>query len=167
MFSRYVIMTLILIGVGVAFYPSPKTPTVTILPDISFTVEGQSKSLQDYQGTLTLIHFWATWCPPCLAEMPELIKLAHSQPNIKIIAFSLDKTERNMQRYFETKFKNLPANFISVWDENGTIAQDEFYSFNYPETYIMGCSGNIDEKVIGAASNWPRTLKPHLKNCLK
>ena len=161
-------MILILMLVGYLSYPTPPKHEMTLLPEARFLV-GKSKSatFADYKGTLTLVHFWATWCPPCLVEMPELVALAKAHPDIKILAFSLDKTATTMKRYYSTNFKNLPENFITIWDKNGAMAKNEFYSFNYPETYIIGCEGTIDEKVIGSASNWKRTLKPHLKACVK
>lgn len=167
MFSRYVFMILLLMVVGYISYPSPPAKLqMTKLPEIHFAIsDSEIATLADYKGTLTLVHFWATWCPPCLVEMPELITTAKENPSIKILAFSLDKSKQEMYRYFQTKFKALPENFIPIWDEGGNIAQNEFYSFNYPETFIIGCSGNIEEKVIGAASNWQRTLKPHLDIC--
>jgi len=167
MLSRYVFMILLLIAVGVAFYPEREAPTPTALPEFQFMIGEETKSLSDYKGTLTLVHFWATWCPPCLPEMPELVALAQANPNITILAFSADRTRTEMERYFSNQFKKLSANFIPVWDENATIAREEFYSFNYPETYIIGCAGAIDEKIIGAGRDWQRTLTPHLENCSK
>ena len=46
-------------------------------PDITFTdINGESKKLSDYRGNVLLLNFWATWCPPCRAEMPSMEKLA-------------------------------------------------------------------------------------------
>ena len=46
-------------------------------PDFSLTLStGETVRLSDYQGKAVLLHFWATWCPPCRAELPELNKLA-------------------------------------------------------------------------------------------
>ncbi|MDG1287531.1 MAG: TlpA disulfide reductase family protein [Rickettsiales bacterium] len=169
MLWRYVIMIAILIAAGMAFYPSKETHTPTALPDVSFALpNGEQSSLHSFKGKVTLIHFWASWCPPCLPEIPELIALAQAHPDdLTIIAFSLDKTAADMKRFFNVKFGELPANFIPLWDEGGSIARDSFYSLNYPETYIMGCAGNLRDKIIGPASNWETEIEPHLAACIK
>ncbi len=162
-------MIAILIAVGIAFYPAKESYTPSVLPDASFTLpNGERTSLHSYKGKTTLIHFWASWCPPCLPEIPELISLAKSYPDsVTILAFSLDKTKADMDRFFKVKFGTLPTNFIPIWDENGAIARDQFYSLSYPETYIMGCHGDLRDKVIGAVSDWEAELKPHLKACAR
>ena len=167
MFARYVIMIVILITAGWLFYPQKSPPPPPTIPKLSFSLpNGEATSLQNYRGKTTLIHFWASWCPPCLPEMPELIELAKTHPEeLTILAFSLDRTEKDMQRFLKVKFGTLPPNFIAIWDEKGSIARETFHSFNYPESYILSCDGTLRDKIIGAANDWKKEIRPHLEAC--
>lgn len=157
----------ILMAVGYCSFPTPPAPPkLEAVPALTFTTaNGEKAAFSDYQGRITLIHFWATWCPPCLVEMPELVALTKQHPELTLLAFSLDKDAATMSRYFKAKFGELSENFVPIWDEKGNIAKNTFYSFNYPETYIVDCQGKIAEKVIGNATDWPERVKPHLAQC--
>jgi len=49
-------------------------------PEFNYVgLSGKKGSLPDHKGKVILVHFWATWCPPCIVEFPDLIKLAESQ----------------------------------------------------------------------------------------
>lgn len=166
---RYGLMILILLGAGWAFYPQAPEPQPQAMPEVAFTLpDGKAAKLSDYRGKTVIVHFWASWCPPCLPELPEMVKLAEAHPdNLIILAFSLDKTADDMQLFLKTKFPTLPANFIAMWDAQGSISHDSFYSTTYPESYIIGCDGSLRDKVIGPANDWDGTLAPHLAECSK
>lgn len=155
----------ILIGAGLLFYPNKDEIQLSQLPNVAFTTPDKiNHTLAEFnESQIILVHFWATWCPPCLPEIPELVALAKANPNITILAFSLDRSEAIMQSFFSLKFKEMPPNFIPIWDEKGKIAQTEFYSFNYPETYILNCNLELLDKKIGAESNWKNALQAFIK----
>ena len=190
MFARYVIMIIVLITIGMWFYPEAQKPTLQSTPNVSFQLaDGSKTNLYNYGGKTLLVHFWASWCPPCLPEIPELVKLAKNHPDdLIILTFSLDKSAQTMQNFMKVKFGELPKNFISIWDEKGSIAREEFHSFSYPErfiaaydeafwiaeefhsfsypeSFIIGCDKSLREKIIGAASNWEKSIAPHLDKC--
>lgn len=169
MFLRYIVMILILALIGVFLYPEKPRKTISSIPEVAFTLpSGEESSLSDFKGKITLVHFWASWCPPCVMEMPQLVKLAKSHhDDINIIAFSLDKSAADMNRFMQSKFTKLPNNFITIWDRAGAVARNKFYSFSYPETYIVGCDGSLRTKISGVASNWESAIKPHLESCNK
>ena len=142
-------------------------PDYAAVPDVTFQWRGESKKLSDYtqQKKTVIVHFWASWCPPCVVEFPHLIKLARQYPQrLTLLAFSLDRDEASMEKFLE-QYGSLPANFIPVWDEQGKVAKTQFYSFTYPESYIVNCRGEIAEKVVGVEENWPDRVSPHLANC--
>lgn len=55
-------------------------------------VEGYQQLIQDHQGTILVVNFWATWCIPCREEFPELVRFAktHAQDSLKIVGISID-----------------------------------------------------------------------------
>ncbi|WP_267902155.1 peroxiredoxin family protein [Lentibacillus cibarius] len=64
-----------------------------IAPDFELTtLEGEQVSLSDYRGQRVVLNFWASWCPPCKAEVPDLQKF-YENKDVEILAVNLTKTE--------------------------------------------------------------------------
>lgn len=80
--------------------------TPPVQPSISFTMPDMATPmhLSDYRGKIILVNIWATWCPPCLAEMPTLNKLQAKRggADFSVIAISMDKQARDAQDWLKT-----------------------------------------------------------------
>ncbi|MAZ76061.1 MAG: hypothetical protein CMH31_02025 [Micavibrio sp.] len=123
----------------------------------NFTYErlnGKKAYLYDHKGRTTLLHFWATWCAPCLIELPQLVDLATLQPNIDILAISTDQNIDQISRFITKTRKVIPKNFILITDAKNEIAQDRFQTVRLPETFILTPALSIHEKIIGAHEEW-------------
>lgn len=123
------------------------------IADFDFqTLDGKKYSLSDFKGSPLVIHFWATWCPPCIVEFPELVKAAQKNKDIAVIAISTDRTQKAMERFL-SKF-DLPSNFHVVFDQNKFLTESYFGTYQLPETLIVESDGILKTKIIGAYTGW-------------
>ncbi|WP_110111829.1 TlpA disulfide reductase family protein [Bacillus sp. CGMCC 1.16541] len=119
-------------------------------PNIELTtLDGGSFRLNDYRGKKVILNFWATWCPPCKAEMPDMQKLyeKYGKENVEIVAVNLTQAEKNkedIQRFKE----EYGLTFIIPLDETGTIA-NQYNVYSIPTSYILDEEGLIQQQIIG------------------
>ncbi len=141
-------------------------------PAISFLdINGTAYQLSQFRGKIILVHFWASWCAPCVKEFPALINLAAQHADkITILAVSVDNKKQAIKEFIRkiiSDENSLPENILLIHDIDKIIAHKTFHSVNYPETYIIGCGYTIDEKVIGAEMDWAARIQPHINACGK
>lgn len=129
--------------------------------DLSFN----KKSLIDFKGKVVLLNFWATWCAPCVEELPALNKLAkHYHKKIVILALSNERTEDI--KNFLMAFPNFQSNFVI-----GNVSRKKMLIYfpvrAFPETYIIGPFGHLKKKVIGPkkwdSTYWKNQIKTFIK----
>jgi len=118
--------------------------TGQVAPDFTVSDGTSTIHLADYRGKIVLINFWATWCPPCVQEMPGLIELHHDRPDLAILAVSIDEDEDAYKNYIGRRHIDL----LSVRDPNQTAAK-LYRTEGWPETYIIDRKGVIRRKVVG------------------
>lgn len=121
-------------------------------PEFSLTsFDGRVVKLSDYRGKVVLVHFWATWCPPCVEEIPTLDSLNRAlfSKDFEILAVSVDEGGAAAVSAFMNKNKlTLPV----LLDPQRSIA-GLYGTFKFPETYLVDRQGIVREKVIGPR-NW-------------
>jgi|SRR5581483_944893 len=128
-------------------------PTLVGSPAPDFTVEdGDRKvSLHELKGKIVVLNFWATWCPPCVEEMPSLVKMQKEMKNhVVVLAVSVDDDERSYHSFL----KKNNVDLLTVRDPQQK--SNELYgTIKFPETYIIDQSGVLRRKFIGAV-DWTR-----------
>jgi cytochrome c biogenesis protein CcmG, thiol:disulfide interchange protein DsbE len=130
------------------------------VPDFSFqTINNRAYQFYEFKGRASIIHFWASWCAPCVVEFPELVSLAKDNPNIVILALSSDRTEEAIKRFLSNHAPSLPDNFLIVHDEKGLITRDKFSVFQLPESFIVDKEGLLETHIIGAYKGWNDFIK--------
>jgi cytochrome c biogenesis protein CcmG/thiol:disulfide interchange protein DsbE len=114
------------------------------------TDQGKTVSRSDFGGKVLVLNFWATWCAPCLEELPSLDAFARRFANqgVTVLAVSVD---RNEQRYKDLLARVKPA-FLTTRDPEANLPA-EYGTFMYPETYIIGANGKVLYKEA-AARDW-------------
>ena len=169
-FQSLVIIVLIVILFGIlillqtkdSFYnPSSGPGPEKGLPAPNFSLpglDGQMVSLADYRGKVVLLNIWATWCPPCLEEMPSMEKLYQELKGegFEILAVSIDESGAQDVLPFMKKHK---LSFPALTDSKGAI-KNLYQTTGVPESFIIDKDGILVEKVIGPR-NWaiPETLR--------
>jgi cytochrome c biogenesis protein CcmG/thiol:disulfide interchange protein DsbE len=121
------------------------------------TIEGGSVSLADLRGKVVMVHFWATWCPPCVEEIPTLDKLYRALGGKEFLLFAVSEDEGGagaVASFMQQNKLNLPV----LLDTGGDVAR-LYGTYKLPETYIIDRQGVVRYKAIGPRdwthpSNW-------------
>lgn len=113
------------------------------VPDIKLkTLDNKEVSLKDFSGKVVLLNFWATWCVPCVAEMPALERLYQGlkDKNFEIVAVSTDPEESSADVAKFVKEKGL--SFTILKDPEMSIPP-QFTVSGFPETFFLGKNGEL------------------------
>jgi peroxiredoxin len=116
-------------------------------PTFAVTTEsGRRITRDEFGGKLLVLNFWATWCPPCVEEMPSLNQFAKelSPSGVVVLGVSIDKNETAYRRFLERQNLSIQV----ARDANADIPT-EYGTFRWPETYIINQSGKVVQKLIG------------------
>ena len=109
-------------------------------------------SLQSLRGQVVVLNFWATWCPPCVEEMPSLVQMQHQlkDKGVTVLAVSLDEDARQYRTFLDKNHVDL----LTVRDPQQK--SNELYgTFKFPETYVIDRQGVLRRKFIGAV-DWTK-----------
>ena len=112
-------------------------------PALDFHVtdlNGKALSLEQYRGQVVLLDFWATWCPPCIAEIPNVKKTyeTYKDQKFQIIGISLDRSKEPLEKYIEKE----ELAWIHYWDNTGKIA-NLYKVVGIPSTFLIDGEGVI------------------------
>ncbi len=115
-------------------------------PQFAITSDrGTKLSRTDFGGKLLVLNFWATWCPPCVNELPSLNAMARAlaAKGIVVVGISIDQDEK-AYKAFTQRFK---LSFETARDPEANISS-EYGTFKIPETYVITPDGKVVEKFI-------------------
>lgn len=119
-------------------------------PEISLKDgKGKLTKLSDLKGKVVLVHFWATWCPPCAAELPALDALQAALPadKFELLAISVDE---NGAKDVEPFRKKIPFSFPVIYDNDSAHPVSDVYgTFRLPESYLVDKTGKVVKKYSG------------------
>lgn len=128
-------------------YKSSKSLVGKTAPDFSLKNEnGKEVSLGDSNGKVRLIHFWATWCPPCVREMPHLDKLVKKMKGrpFELIAISEDESLDDVKKFRE----QVSFSFPILYDEGEKLSYT-YGVFGLPESFLVNKQGIVVRKITG------------------
>ena len=119
-------------------------------PDFTFQLDGRATRLSELRGKVIVLNFWATWCAPCVEEMPSLNRF--HQQIVPLGAMVLGVSVDDNQQAFEQFIREHQIAFPNHREPTRSLAASYGTSM-YPETYIIGKDGRIARKIIGP-QNW-------------
>lgn len=136
-----IISALIVLVVAIVFsLYNNHHPSKSKLPDISLsTLTGKQINLNSFRGQPVVLNLWATWCPPCKAELPLLIHYQHQFPSIHFIYAEQGNRKQNVAEFAHKH--NLPASNVLL-DTNTTLSK-QFGVLGYPTTVFFNSHGQI------------------------
>lgn len=115
------------------------------LPDIA----GVTQPFKKYQGKIIIVNFWATWCPPCIKEMPELSEFQqqYQHQNVVVLGVALDESSA-----VNAFLKKSPVSYpIYVGENEGNLLSDQLGNHNgvLPYTIVINIKGEIIKTHLG------------------
>jgi thiol-disulfide isomerase/thioredoxin len=119
--------------------------TGKLAPDFTVSDGATTIHLANYRGKVVMVNFWATWCAPCVIELPSLLQLHHDRPNLVILAVSIDEDPDAYKEFLARRHVDL----ITVRDPLQSAAK-LFHTDMWPETYVIDRNGVIRSKYVGA-----------------
>src|SRR5579863_1422987 len=129
-------------------YSGSRPPHIgTNAPDFTVQDDDRKVTLSQLRGQVVVLNFWATWCPPCIEEMPSLVQMQQrmKEKGVTVLAVSVDVDQSNYQRFL----RDHNVNLLSVRD--GDQKSNALYgTFKFPETYVIDRNGVVRRKFIGA-----------------
>ena len=111
---------------------------------------GRTISLDNYKGRVLVLNFWATWCPPCIEEMPSLNAMSKEleRSGVVVLGVSVDRNEA----VYKDFLARAGLAFETARDPEGQVSS-EYGTYRFPETYVIDKEGRVRQKHI-SNKNW-------------
>ena len=105
--------------------------------------QGEAATLASLEGKPVILHFWASWCPPCRTEMPAMSKWVQAHPDVQVVMISLDYDQDGAEVFYAQKNIPLPLN---MGNQRDTMALGVR---GLPATIVIDADGNIKKRHMG------------------
>ncbi|WP_446743609.1 TlpA family protein disulfide reductase [Silvibacterium acidisoli] len=131
----------------------------TAAPGFTITDGAQTVRLSDYHGKVVLLNFWASWCAPCIEELPSLIALQKQMPEVTVIAVNFEDEEDSYRQFLKDNHVDL----LTIRDASEK-SNHAYGTTRPPETYVIDKQGIIRRKFIGPQQWTGPEIENYLRN---
>jgi len=165
---RWLVMLGIFAGIGsVVWLSLPEAPASVRQGDrvIDFSLPDVQGTMQTLpKGEVILLNFWATWCPPCLKEIPSMAKLhdKYASRGLKIIAVSVDHRREALTTFMQEH--RMP---FQVLHDADSVASRSYGVFRYPESFLINRDGTVLHHFVGEKDWMSRPITQIIEGMLK
>lgn len=127
---------------GILALPNNTPPVEIVLPD----PDGRVVRISEFRGKIVLLNFWASWCFPCIIEMPAMEKLhkRFKHRNFVMVAINLQESAEQVKQFL----KDHKLTFMTLLDSKGIVGT-EFGIRSIPTTFILDKEGRLIGKALG------------------
>ena len=155
------ILGLLTLASTACYHGSKPSSIGTPAPKFSLADRDHSVTLNQFRGRVLVLNFWATWCPPCIDEIPSLLQMQRRMQSqgVSVLAVSLDDDSDAYHRFLQDhKIDMLTVREGGTRADNGVISEvsNKYGTYKVPETYIIDRNGIIRRKFIGPV-DWNKT----------
>ncbi|MBL8519407.1 MAG: TlpA family protein disulfide reductase [Betaproteobacteria bacterium] len=109
-------------------------------------MDGQVRTLDHWRGKVLVVNFWATWCEPCIEEMPSLQQLGarHAQRGLEVVAVNLGEGEARIASFL----KKVDVRMAVLLDRDG-VARQDWKVRGVPATFVIDRQGRVRYTIVG------------------
>jgi peroxiredoxin len=135
-------------------------------PDFTLkTPDGEEYTLSELKGSAVLINLWATWCPPCRAEMPAIEKMVQEYKDQGLVVLAINMTYQDDPANVAPFIQEYGLTFPVLLEETGSVGA-AYQMRSLPSTYFINRAGIIQEVVIGGPMS-EALLRTRIEQILK
>jgi len=121
------------------------------VPETNYLVEGEAlQSLEVFRGQAVVLNFWATWCPPCVAEMPSLDRLAgqYASEDLAVVGMAMDRASEEKILMF---YQRIGAEHLGIYRDPDMKLGRDMRIFGLPTTLLIDHNGQVVAQLVGEA----------------
>lgn len=141
------LLAALLIAASAVAAPLSAAETAAAQPELSIkTLDGKTFNLADHKGNWVILNFWATWCSPCIKELPELSNFVKTHKNVRAIGLAYEDTDvAEIKAFLEKHPVVFPIAQVDTFDPPKSLETPR----GLPTTYLIAPDGSIAKKFTG------------------
>jgi cytochrome c biogenesis protein CcmG/thiol:disulfide interchange protein DsbE len=143
----FLLLTFLAVVLSAGCYHGTRPPHIgDAARDFSVQDSDRKVSLNQFRGQVLVLNFWATWCPPCVEELPSLMSMQERTraKGVVVLGISIDVDDNAYHRFLQER----NVNFLTVRDPDQKVAS-MYGTAGWPETYVIDRQGKLRRKFVG------------------